>query len=204
MGKNDVTAVSVILYFDSVTFSSCMQLCRICKFWGQKAKVLWIEHKGEPNITTGHDAKRHIHVLVVYNHGHLSIDKFQRDFMISGATIEEIHDWKEYIRYLLHRTPDSCNKIQYQLEEFHTNFDVTPYFNNLIDNHTPEGYAVMEIIEWGLKNDASFRQLGMHVINMGYPWSFFKSNSNYIMRSIEDERIRFNTKSIYEEKRLKL
>lgn len=203
MGKSDVTAVSVILYFDSTTFSSCIQLCRICKYWGNKAKVLYIEHKGEPNELTHHDNKDHIHVLIVYEHGHFSIDKFQRDFQISGSTIQEIKDWREYVRYLLHKTPESANKIQYDLEDFHSNFDVTPIFNNVVDNSTPEAYMVLEIIEWARKNCANSSQIVKHVINMGYPWNKFRFNQGIIFRCVDENRYSSGVE-IFEQKRLKL
>lgn len=201
--EDEAYAISVILYLDSVTYSSCMQLCRICKYWGQKAKVLYIFHKGEPGKDAGHELKDHIHVLVVYEHGHMSIKKFQKDFDISGACIEKIGDWREYVRYLLHRTPDSAKKIQYNLEDFNSNFDVTPIFNSLIDNTTPEGYMVLEIIDWATKNKASSVQVIKHVINMGYPWKKFHDNANIIFRSIDENKYS-NGVQIFEQKKLRL
>lgn len=201
--ENECYAIGVILYFDSVTFNSCMQLCRIIKYWSQKAKVLYIEHQGEPNEVTGHDNKRHLHVLIVVNNGHLSLEKFQRDFQISGHCIEKINDWREFIRYLLHRTPASANKIQYQISDFHTNFDVTPIFESLVDNATPEGYMVLEIVEWASKNTANAIQVVRHVINMGYPWKKFHDNANIIFKCIEDNKYS-NGVQIFEQKRLKL
>lgn len=199
--KNDVHAISVILYFDSVTFSSVLQLCRITKFLGQKCRIAWIEHMPEKDVITGHESKNHIHVLIIYDHGHFSIEKFKRDYQISSSCVEEIYDTNEYIRYLLHRTSDSCNKIQYDLSAFHANFDVSKSFNSLIDSATPEGYAVMEIIEWGCKNNATYRQIGLHVLNMGYPWKVFRGNSNYIMRCVDEERGKFNAIPIFEQKK---
>lgn len=200
---DEAYAISVILYFDSVTFSSCIQLCRIIKFWGQKAKVLWIEHQGEPGKDAGHELKNHIHVLIVYDHGHMSLKKFQRDFEISASCIMKIEDWREYVRYLLHRTPESAHKIQYNLEDFHTNFDVTPIFNSLVDRATPDAYMVLEITEWAKKNCATYNQITQHVINMGYPWDKFLKSANWIARCVDENKYT-NGVQIFEQKRLKL
>ena len=47
MGSSDVHSLGVILYFDSTSYSSCLQLCRIIKFYGDKAKIAWIVHHAE-------------------------------------------------------------------------------------------------------------------------------------------------------------
>ena len=84
MGSSDVHSLGVILYTDSTSYSSCLQLCRIIKFYGDKAKIAWIIHRPEEDDAGNVRGKEHIHVLITIPHGHISRDKFMRDFMISG------------------------------------------------------------------------------------------------------------------------
>lgn len=186
MSKNDVHALGIILYPDSTSYNALMQLCRIIRFYGDKAKICWIIHQPEPNAITGVDCKIHYHVLIVVN-GNISIEKFQRDFDITGHCVEPIKDYRQFVRYLVHNTPDSCNKIQYPISALHSNFDLTPIFESKIDYSIPEIDMVLDITEWAVKNKASIYQILWYVKMKQYPWPKFRMNSSLILKAVEDE-----------------
>lgn len=178
----------IILYPDSVSYSSILQLSRIIHAYEDKCDIAWIWHQPEPSDSQleSSDKKAHLHLMVSCRDT-LSIDKFQRDFDISGHCIQKLNSKADFIRYLVHRTPDSRNKIQYALSELHSNFDIQPYFKSLTNNSLSESAMVLDIVAWAVRNNATYYQILSYVSHKGYSWQKFRMNSNIIFRVIDDE-----------------
>lgn len=224
---SDAHIISVILYPDSTTWNSSDQIQKIWDTYNETSDIVWILHdKDKVEDEKMNQEKKHHHHLFIRFQGNKSIDKFQRDFEISGHNIFNIEDfremfmlnpiisqemkyksWDECVRYCCHRTEATKNKFQYPLEELHANFDFTPYFKELSCSD-PWWVVVQRIVRYAKKGQRNVEEVFDYVIRNNYQDTYKKCErtidkilNRYTWYSSTIPHITFNDKDepVYEE-----
>lgn len=185
---SDAHIISVILYPDSTTWNSSSRIKDIEDKYNESADIVWILHDKDKfdDEKMNQEKKAHYHLFIRFTGGHKSIDKFQRDFEITGHNIfniDEFRDlfmlnpiisqemkyksWDECVRYCCHRTEQTKNKYQYPLEDLHANFDYTPYFKEL-SCPDPWWVIVQRTVRWAKKRQANVEEVFEYIIRNNY------------------------------------
>ena len=127
--------------------------------------------------------KGHFH-FQIYMKNQKSISSMSKLFQISENYIQYIYDKKKAIRYLLHA--DNNDKYNYDIFEIKSNFDITPYFNNLVSNESIE----MEIIFDYINQKKKITLLGLYkyVIDNNI-WSTYRRNYSIIKDLVAEHNL---------------
>lgn len=120
--------------------------------------------------------EKHIHLLV-FNDDACTITAFcDRYGYTKYNKCEIVKAKKQAIRYLIHI--DYEEKYQYDVQQIITNFDISPYFNNLISDETIQVAFIFDYIE-SCKGFISTKALYQFVIKENC-WSTFRRNYSLI------------------------
>lgn len=159
--------------------------------------IAWCKSKGYQYAYILHDKdvdengnlkKPHIHLIIRFK-GTNSIDKFAREYRISGHMIQVIEDWTESVRYLVHmskRSMGDTSKYKYPIPDINSNFDLATYFIS-DDLGQQEVEVVIQLIDYVLEYHASYYQLLKYASGIG-AWSVLRKNFNIIDKVVQQSK----------------